>query len=567
MARTLKRTSWKAPERRISNSFLSELEYEVLEPTFHQLCLLADSPFSLGCWLLFKNREFLQLVSVEVDQSLLSYVGRAYQFALDHQVASFLRKYRGFTLDIDKEQLAYEKFNAAEESCRVTNEKFRILWSGTEVPFSALAIDALRIASRKVRSILGNFNDDALRDSCRFGPGSDLSTKGSDTALYDKFSNSGSATPWVLGILDDVFSEDRIQDFAHECELVRGNRLSFVPKTALVHRSICVEPRWNMFIQLGIGTMIGDRLLRCGVDLRDQSRNQEAAQRAYFDGLATVDLSSASDTISKNLVLELLGDSDWSDLIFKSRSPCTLYKDVWRQNEKISSMGNGYTFPLESLIFYGLAYAACCISESQEDIVVFGDDIILPRTAFDTFRILLTEFGFSVNEKKSFKEGNFFESCGADYYQGMNVRPIFLKDPVTSVMDAFKLANSIVQWGLRLSLLDEVCDPAVLPVWRSVINSIHKDLRLWGPINAGVGVLHVPFDKCRPQRARFGWEGWTFMAYSFSPVRIRGYNYEGHLFSKLFRDVDSGDYVVRRSLGRWIRKRVYVPTYTGFCWG
>lgn len=549
---------------------------------FFNLCSTANSPKALAAWIMFESGEYLQLVNLDIDPYARAYEGDVDRFRLDYQVVSFFKKFQGFDLDLDREALAFEKWLAAEQSCKVVNEKLRKMWNGTEVPFSVPVIEALCLAKRKIASILGDVNFDLLVEACRFGPGSDMSTCGGSTSAYDKFDNKGSVTPWVLSTIDDVFSEHIVQDFAHESDLVRGNRLSFVRKNAKIDRSICVEPRWNMFLQLGIGELISKRLAKFGVDLSDQSQNQVAASRAYVDRLSTIDLSSASDTVAKNLVVELLSCSDdaWLDLILSSRSPNSFYKGKWIVNEKISSMGNGYTFPLESLIFYSLAFAACRIcNEDEYDIRVYGDDIIIPRGAYDTLQSILTDLGFLFNKEKSFKDGNFFESCGEDFFCGVNVRPVLVKRPVTSIVDAYALCNSIVDLG-SLWGNPEFLDKRLLCIWRTVLNTIPNHLRFWGPREAGSGVLHTSFDKCRPQRARFGWEGWYLDALLFVPTRFKKNGWRGHLYSKLKSSVGSypgvrdnepqaealGLFITRRDRGSWSRKRVYVRTYTDFSW-
>jgi hypothetical protein len=572
------------------------------EDVFLHLCEAADSPRSLACWLLFKNREYRQLVELTIEHGLYDDVAK---FELDYLCTSFFSKFQDFDLGFDREERAFTKWLAAEESCRLTNEKFRGLWGGDSSLFSTPAHQALRLAERKIADLLGNLDVDFIVSHCRFGPGSDSSTRGDNTTAYHKYGSRGSVTPWVLSTYAELFGDrvrepirfdDRsisyarvspkgiekslgsgrgvaderestdgsyVEDFVNESDLVRGNKLSFVPKNAKIDRAICTEPRWNIFLQLGIGDLIAQRLLLAGIDLQDQEPNREAASRAQRDGLATIDLSSASDTVSKNLVLALLPE-DWSDLIFKSRSPSTLYKGQWIKLEKVSSMGNGYTFPLESLIFYAFAYAATqmCGGDTTQ-IKVFGDDIIVESKVYRTLVEVLNEVGFQVNPDKSFSSGNFYESCGTDYFKGKNVRPIFLKEKVSNVERAIRLANQIVEFARRVCCY-RLADPRIMVAYQRCVRRIPKSHRLFGPIGINAGVIHAPFDVCCPKRAPHGWEGYSLKAFVPIPIKRDGFNARGHLYSKLSKGTGTGQAFITRNQVRWKRKIVYVPTYSDF---
>jgi hypothetical protein len=483
-------------------------------------------------------------------------------FAPDYLLCSLVKKFQDFDLGIDREAAAFEKWKLAEESCRQTNYFFRSLCSGEGSPFPPRVIEILYLAQRKIARILGEVDLRSIEKHCRFGPGSDLSTDGDFTSSYNKYKSPGSATPGLLPLFSDLFSEDRREDYLHECQFVKGNRLSFVPKTAVIDRAICVEPRWNIFVQLGIGDLISQRLLKHGLDLTDQGRNRELARLAHVYGLATIDLSSASDTVSKGLVLYLLPEA-WSDLIFQTRSPQTLYKGVWRQLEKVSSMGNGYTFPLESLIFYAISEAACDFVGEPRCVGTYGDDLIVPQKVVSTLIEALSYSGFSVNKEKSFYAGNFFESCGHDYFKGVNVRPFFIKRKVSSVLDHMILANQIVEYSRRLPAVAVKLN--LKGLWHQVVNSIPKQARLFGPIGLA-GVVHSSFDVCTPALAPHGWEGWLIESWTAVPKKFSGNDFNGHLFSKLMDDIDSGNGFTTRNSIRWRRKKTYVPTYGDFFW-
>jgi hypothetical protein len=272
-------------------------------------------------------------------------------------------------------------------------------------------------------------------------------------------------------------------------------KLSFVPKNAKTLRTICTEPGLNTLVQLGLGTHMARRLAAFGIDIRDQTLNQRRACEGSLTGaLATLDLSSASDTIATELVYELL-PLDWATLLNRARSRKVLLPTgrVISQ-EKFSSMGNGFTFPLETLIFWSLA-AACCSKDS--DATAYGDDLIVPTTVYPLLVEVLTAVGFLVNQTKSYHTGPFRESCGKDYFSGTDVRPIYQKGWVSG-QSLFVLHNFYVRRG-------------DLERARMVEDKIHPALKIWGPDGYGDGHLLGEHPKRRPdQYTRRGFAGYFF---------------------------------------------------------
>jgi len=288
-----------------------------------------------------------------------------------------------------------------------------------------------------------------------------------------------------------------------------SGKLMFVPKDARSHRSIVVEPLLNSLYQKGIGSYLKKRLKRFGVDLTDQTRNRELARKGSEDGAScTIDLSSASDTVSRELVWNLL-PLPWAHALDIGRTPQVTYRSETLLLEKFSSMGNAYTFELESLIFYSLVWGTCtALGLSTEDISVFGDDIICPRAAYDTLVGILSYCGFTVNTEKSFADGPFRESCGADYFWGRNVRPFYLRkqvsDKILFVMHNFFVRNG--EWQLA----------------KVVKCFIKPHNRIYGPDGYGDGHLLGSYTlRSSRKLRRLGYEGGFFDTFVSKPRRIK----------------------------------------------
>lgn len=221
-----------------------------------------------------------------------------------------------------------------------------------------------------------------------------------------------------------------------------------VPKATEIDRVACKEPEINMYLQRSIGSHIRRRLRLKGIDLNDQTINQDLARQALQLGLATIDLSSASDSITKQLVFELL-PFEWWSLLDDLRVKTVNVKGDTHELEMFSSMGNGFTFELESLLFWALARAVAFFSRKKGKISVYGDDIIVPTTIARRLARIFSWLGFKVNQTKSFWSGSFRESCGKHYHRGIDVTPFYLREPVSRKTDIIRLLNQLLLWDGR----------------------------------------------------------------------------------------------------------------------
>lgn len=235
--------------------------------------------------------------------------------------------------------------------------------------------------------------------------------------------------------------------------VVSQSRLCFVPKDTRKNRTIAIEPELNMMFQRGIGKLLKKKLLRVGIDLSDQTRNQSLAFHGSVMGnLATIDLEAASDSVSLEICRQLL-PPDWMDAMELVRCKTVELPDGSSHKlHKISSMGNGFTFELETLVFWALAKAVCdeidCVDKT---VAVYGDDIIVSTEAAARLIEVLRACGFRTNHEKTFVDGPFRESCGKHYFRGRDVTPFNVKKLQGNVTDALFLTNSFRLWWHRLT--------------------------------------------------------------------------------------------------------------------
>lgn len=211
-------------------------------------------------------------------------------------------------------------------------------------------------------------------------------------------------------------------------------RLVFVPKGIDSQRLICEEPASNMFLQQGVKDDIYswlkyDHELSRHIDLEDQTKQRDwACQASKSLSYATLDLSSASDSVSWSLVEYVFAGTELLEELRLTRTEeVSDFHGFSTKLSKFAPMGSALCFPTECLIFYGICKLACITSGVAADVGVYGDDLIVPRVCEDLVIELLTHFGFTVNEKKSFfGYERFKESCGGEYFDGISVAPLYI---------------------------------------------------------------------------------------------------------------------------------------------
>jgi hypothetical protein len=370
-------------------------------------------------------------------------------FKKEYAYFSLLRKWKGVKTCVSPSAEALVTWMKSEKKCFETNRRLHMESSTGKYSVAPSAIIA---AQRKVQTILGRLNVQFISELCRFGNGAtyDLRRGATHSEKSCRPSITFDAIPLACQVLTgDRYMASLVGPFRN-LKIVRANRMVMVPKNFKTDRPIAAEPTLNSYIQQGFGRYFRLRLKKFGVDLDDQTINQDLASKARLLGLSTLDLSSASDTLCINLV-KLLLPREWYEALNSIRSANTEYKGRSYHLSKFSSMGNAYTFELESLIFYAL-----CSSVSDRDVSVYGDDIVVSNEDELHVREILTWAGFDVNIDKSFGEGSrFYESCGKHYFDDEEVTPCYQKDVCSRPHDYVRFHNRLVRAGIRLNLRKE----------------------------------------------------------------------------------------------------------------
>ena len=520
-------------------------DFDPMGEVFFALCKSVGSPVALGAWLRYKYSH-AELCSMDINPGDYD---DAYSFAKDYGVVSFLSKWKGLNTGIDKEAVAIQKFTQSEVSCREANIRIRSLPTVRNERLH----EVLHLAQRKIARLLGVYSTFAHADRYGWGPGASvglprrrafLDTKMSELPVTVSRSaramlraeiegdlqwssailNSEPEGPFCL--MDSVFS------------IFDGCEITTVPKNAKTDRVIAIEPRGNAFLQKGFGSYYRDRLRSVGVDLDDQEVNQERARRSLYEGLATLDLKAASDSVSKELVY-MLFPYDWASAMDAVRSRYAFMPNGERiVLEKFSSMGNGFTFELESLIFWAIAQSVSDLG-SKGEVSVYGDDIIVHSSDAPWLIEVLSFLGFETNKEKSFLSGPFYESCGRHFFLGVDVTPVYQKETLNdSDLSMVRLGNRLIRWAFRLGFfiyLDKVVESA----WRAARRHGCKTSQFYLPFGTE------------------GDDGWLIPEDEFPPTRYSDMGFRCKVLKTVSRSFPAND----RALLAWsLRRGVVTPT-------
>lgn len=473
--------------RRLPQTKLRTEPFDVYRNVLTKLCqttVYSWGPAGLGY---IRNRDWRGLVEYADSLSSQLYDDAAQHYAANQFVA-LVKKYPSFP-GFDPEMTAFRKFAKAEWRCHRVNARFR-MFTSLRSPHEY----SLQKARSFIRYVIGERpNLNQIYDNCDFGPGASIGVSGNATHPGRKIPGEWSVTPAAAKYLVGAFLKNSqlmwslfpqhagfssgshsydVMMITSKFDYVSHNKIMFVPKTAKTHRSIAVEPLGNGFLQKGVDTVMRLYLKRIGIDLTDQGPNQQMAKQGSIDGdFCTIDLSSASDSISIGLVKYLL-PPEWFSFLNEIRSSSYLYKGEVKPYHKFCSMGNGFCFPLETLIFAAICHAVGA-GKPGVDFRVYGDDIIVRKDKFQPVVELLDVAGFATNKDKTFSEGPFRESCGADYFLGLDVRPYYLDEELTDVRSLYKIVNSVRSKDLWSTFFE--------PVIEYLISLIPEEFLFWRP--------------------------------------------------------------------------------------
>lgn len=382
--------------------------------------------------------------------------------------------------DVDRWPLTKAKWFSTEERCRKLNLKFAAILKrknsnilrpdeGKSIPFSP---ELYRFYEALVYVLGVAPPEDEIVEAAHYGPGSTVSIRGR-AVHYARKVEAEECVPlavdlaakalcfdkaaWAHVGMDPVYSnnEDAQAGFVRVmrerlmANVVKHDRLMFIHKNITSLRSIGAQPTCSGMLQLGVHTVLAPYLKRVNVHLDDQSWNQKLAYLGSKDWdsspdpFCTLDKTDASNLICKNLVSNLFPPA-WAKLLTRIRTPGYIAPPEMGggefEYEMYAGMGNGTTFAVETLVFWAASYATSDAGSVESyvnsgEFAIYGDDVVLRRSHALRYMKLARYLGFRFNDKKTFLDGPFRESCGSDFYAGVPVRAATL-DSETGVLNA-----------------------------------------------------------------------------------------------------------------------------------
>lgn len=430
------------------------------QTVFGQMCREVNSEYSLRVEKSMRAGGLVAALKVAMKPHAEYLTPRS--FRDDYLISSYLSK---IELSQDNSRLESEAIAQFKETELRLESVNRFLSRGSS---SAGVEGIISDARRKILSILGNghpgrasFDLDEFAYGVDWGPGATATLKSQVSTLDNKILEPQlSVTRRALKYAHAYFRYDtsfvsaRFGFPVEQCTLLpsefhvrESDRFTTVPKSWKSRRSIAIQPTLNLFFQKGVGKMLRNRLRRDGINLDDQSRNQKLAARAFFEHYATIDLAKASDSVSTVLIRLLLPD-DWFCVMDDLRTHSTDIDGEELRLNKFSAMGNGFTFELESLVFYALCWAVVRkeANDQTSEIAVYGDDIIVANKHAPRVIEVLKYCGFETNVDKTFVEGPFYESCGKHYFQGVEVTPLYQKKLLSDLPEVIRAHNRLFRW-------------------------------------------------------------------------------------------------------------------------
>lgn len=158
-------------------------------------------------------------------------------------------------------------------------------------------------------------------------------------------------------------------------------------------------------------------------------------------GIATIDLSAASDRVSWNLIKAVWPDRLHSTLA-ALRTSVASYSfgdsdgEFYHHFEMFSPMGTGITFDVMTLTLLALL-------RGDRSASVFGDDIIVKASYGAKAREILESVGLVVNSDKSFFNGKFRESCGGMYHDDVGYIVSYDIEYPQDIVDVINIVNKL----------------------------------------------------------------------------------------------------------------------------
>lgn len=379
----------------------------------------------------------------------------------------------------DPDKAAYDLFYEHEARCKYLNERFPLLLQSNMRSF----LHSWKSELRKLLGPVGFVNPTKITSGA-------TTTSKRGNHPVERFHEATITSTLKSYLLTREDTHTYLFPFLEEIPERDYSTMGFVPKTTLISRLICYEQAVNAFYQAGLGAKISRRLVKDGINIsKAQDVHKFLAEYSSVTGEYTTDDHSSASHVGSYLALyEFLLPADWFSWCNNTRSS-HYWDETLNQKMKFQHFmtnGNGFCFELETAVFYTMIKTCALRLGIDADIYVYGDDMIYPSPLTDLVHKVCHNVGFILNKDKSFSDGLFRESCGADYLNGQNFRPVYVNTPLQTSYELTRFANRII------ARYADGMPPNIVQTWANIIRSIPTTERCWGPSWAGDAFLHLP---------------------------------------------------------------------------
>lgn len=373
-------------------------------------------------------KPWLDLRSYRLNTKPMPLHADRYRYKARYQYKTYLKRFT-FSDDVVtaevRQLLAFDAFRKTQ--CRIADPCFL----GKQLRQTTYLV--LQKARQIIKSILGKYDSVEHGKLCYFGKRASVDVPYRDSYLDVKaglLSSSLQIDRWFYKQhlkTDVLLSEACREAFSQSDELGRITRslqLAAVPKRWDTDRTILKNTTLGAFYTGGLGKYMVQCLKAVGYDLNRRARRHAEWIMRYSISRSHVtgDLTTASDSYYSALMRRLF-PYDWYKAMNLGRITSCEVSDGTITMASFMTMGIGFTFPAQTIAFYAILRAISELTGIQGNISVFGDDLIYPREMHRYVLSVFEDVGFLLNKDKTFVNEYFRESCGSDYYAGLDVRP------------------------------------------------------------------------------------------------------------------------------------------------
>jgi hypothetical protein len=282
------------------------------------------------------------------------------------------------------------------------------------------------------------------------------------------------ADPSTVDLLCSVYYRERVEMFPYSAwtesplgaESSRTNRIIFVPKNALKHRIISAEPTWLTWAQQILKESMYNYIER-SPEMFSWFSNQEASRKLALQGsidgsYATIDFSSASDSITVPIVDKVFARTELHEPLMRTRSTQgILPDDTIVRLTKFAPMGSATCFAVMDTIFLSICELSVRRTKNRKgrngDYVVYGDDVVIRTEFLPAFGSICESLKLEINQDKSFTSQTgrkYREACGIECCDGRDVSPLRYSRFQLPILSRAPI--SLTYWEQTIDLLNRM---------------------------------------------------------------------------------------------------------------